>query len=62
VAIHPCVWLRGNRSETGLPALAHGQAAEAVLQTLDALCRPYGTDLRIARDTASIEVGTAQNG
>jgi poly-gamma-glutamate capsule biosynthesis protein CapA/YwtB (metallophosphatase superfamily) len=59
VAIHPCVWLEGNRSHTGLPALARGAQAEAVLRRLDELCRPYGTELRLDADTAYIEIGAA---
>jgi poly-gamma-glutamate capsule biosynthesis protein CapA/YwtB (metallophosphatase superfamily) len=59
VTIHPCVWLRGNRSHTGLPALATGARAEAVLREVDALSRPYGTELRIDNDKARIEIAGA---
>lgn len=61
VIIHPCVWLKGNKAHAGLPAIAHGAAAQAVLRRLIELSEPYGTAIRIQGDIAEIDLTNAQS-
>jgi poly-gamma-glutamate capsule biosynthesis protein CapA/YwtB (metallophosphatase superfamily) len=56
VTLHPGVWLAGDRTRAGLPVLASGARAEAVLSHIDELSQPYGTRLRIEGDRAYIDV------
>jgi poly-gamma-glutamate capsule biosynthesis protein CapA/YwtB (metallophosphatase superfamily) len=56
VTLRPGVWLAGDRSRAGLPVLASGLRAEAVLRHIDELSRPFGTELQIEGDQASIDL------
>ena len=56
IRITPCVWLEGSKAVGGLPAIARGEAAAAVLNRLADLSAPYGTKIRITGDTAEIDL------
>lgn len=59
VTITPCIWLKGSKAETGLPAVARGDQAQAVLRKLAELSAPYGTEIKITGDTAVIDLSRA---
>lgn len=56
VTIHPGANLTGSRAQAGLPSLAKGERAQAILQQLDELCRPYNTKLQIDGEQAYIDL------
>ncbi len=56
VTITPCVWLKGRKAESGLPGVARGDRAQAILRKLAELSAPYGTEITITGDTAVIDL------
>lgn len=59
ITITPCIWLSGSKAEGGLPGIATGAAAQAILRKLAALSAPYGTGITITGDTAEIDLSRA---
>ena len=54
INLHPMTWSRASRATAGFPVRATGPAAKAILDRVAELSAPYGTQLSVAQDTASV--------
>lgn len=54
ITIVPCAGLSGTKAEAGLPGVAHGEKAKAILSEMARLSEPYGTRITIKGDIGEI--------
>lgn len=47
ITLHPMTWMRGSKGVTGFPIRASDETAQAVLELVQALSKPYGTVVQI---------------
>jgi len=58
----PTTHLSRPRSALGIPSIASGQAAHAILRHIQDLSTPFGTEIRIDGDRANVRIGMPHEG